>query len=128
MLVISVLLLLGALVSGNGFLITLGVLLTISTTLAIPVRKKLGYQMPALAPGKGASRVEALRWWRNWVALSTVGCLAMLALAALVGVPAWVIGMMGLATLYGLFQIVSANRRINASEASDAPAGSSRES
>jgi hypothetical protein len=63
------------------------------------------------------SKAELLRWWRNWVALLTACCVGMLAIALLVGVPAWGVVLVGLGAINGSFQLASLTRRANTLDA-----------
>lgn len=62
---------------------------------------------------KGSSKVELLRWWRNWVTLLTTLCVVMLLIIILLGGSAVVIGLLGLSVIYGVFQIAALTRRVN---------------
>jgi len=78
-----------------------------------------------LPPKKGSAKVQFLRWWRNWVAALTTSCVLILVIVLVVGAPGWMIALVALGTIYGLFHVASLTRQVNALDAESLPGSDS---
>ena len=66
-------------------------------------------KLKALSPD--ASRLEAVTWWRDWMALLTIGSAVMLLILFLIDSADWVLVAVLAATVYGLRQAGDLTRK-----------------
>jgi 4-hydroxybenzoate polyprenyltransferase len=69
----------------------------------------VGMRLKALSPD--ASRLEAVTWWRDWMALLMIGSVVMLLILFLIGSADWILIVVSAAAVYGLRQFSDLSRK-----------------